>query len=1435
MATTKEKISQFIGSIFNKEDDSLLRPVTNSSFKPMDVSVPTSELNFGQRVALGPIGQFGESVQDFGQDVFRTVTEPGRRIRNFVTDPTVTRNVREFAEGDLFGGRNIMSEVDELAQAANRIDDPTQRRAAQFGVGQLRTGALGVQGLRDVTKGSVGLGKDLVELARYDDTEGIGRNIGNILGGSLEVLGAGFRAKPFGQVTTLAENTLFQSLKDIKEGKAPSIESITKGFAEDTFLSDALNIQNPLAALVADVGVNLALGKQEDKLVEIFKDKRNVALVRGALNEAVNSGDLQKLDDLFTRLESGGIELSKDFADKIRLQALRNTGVDIPDRLRVGGKFATTEDYFKDQVTRISEDPKASTEFVSDLVKRAKAEARNLTLEKTGDNTYKLSGQQEAFGALAGFEPEFDQEGNLTGINYDPVKGATGVLLAGSVKDGKFDLKNTIDGKAFKNADDIQIDKLAKKAGELNFKTLGETQLNEREFSEMMIKGIDLEDPSYKSAKNFPEAAKQFYNGIFRPIRNMPEDLQTAYRNFYAKRGVAREIANQRASKFFNIPEARGWKVIKDIELGRRTPETKAITKEFDDLFNEARKAGIDIGYLNNYVTHIWEQRPEDVAKISREALGQGFKFSGERGFPTYEEGLAYNKFIGSELFVPKYTHPAQIIGEYTRKLEDTKANMEMFKWLKDSKYIVPEQVGRELGYQPVFASYFPKSSVVDGRGTKVVSNFYAPPEFARVLNTQFNDVRTPGEQAIGFLANLSGKAQDITLTGGYKTLNFWSIGQMMRHAYAGLGDIVTGHPVRGFKRGFISPFKAFFNSFSEDNTQRYMDANKDVFRELAEEGVSINRIGTYTDKFENILKKQSLNEKAGKAFNQFFNEPTFKRFMPMLQANFYKDTKATLIAKGMGEEQARRLAASQLKNFEGIVNTAAEGRSPQVQQSMKAIFFAPRYREGILNMLNTTRRSIGLTKNPIKALRDPSLATNRSFAMGTALMYGVYNMINTKLNGHDMVDNPPGRELHLQIPLENGDIAYVPLLPSVFFIPRTAIEGTMAIAKGDLAEAKRKAMGLVSQPIQLASQVTSNMDYFGNPIAEEDDPTLVKYRKLAGYIAGNLTHPYIREVIAVREGRKTTVQGVLNALELPIKFTSARSAFWKEYFGNKEYAEQFKVLSEEDPAQAQAYYNENKEKIDRFVDQKLTVAAYGDLKDVRNQAEKQGVEKGVLKQMDEQINNLFRPNDAGPTVLGINADDPSGTYARLWGTDTYLKPRPSGTEGKIWEKNVLKDAREVYNHDYIPAEAKDQMITSMGLDPVEVELDAVANKTVLERAIWVRDQLAKESPETYASTLTELINQETLSGGKVITKSVAEELGLLSAYKTFKESQTTKTKKPAIKSVPKTKQTSIKPRKVETIDFKPTQLSKLAPETRSITQEIDLDLESLRNPDIGI
>jgi hypothetical protein len=190
----------------------------------------------------------------------------------------VQKNIQDFTSGK----RNLVSEVDVLSKEADRIKSKPLRAVTNLGLGQLRTGATLWQGGRESAIGGAKIGEGLSYVPQALkgglDTSERKYALGQIGKGSLQAgtgllqgLYANFRMSPFGQGTTLAENTAFESLNKLRTGKNP-LDIDFSGSAKDMFISDAIGIResHPTLSLALDTVTNLALGRFEDKLVKGF-------------------------------------------------------------------------------------------------------------------------------------------------------------------------------------------------------------------------------------------------------------------------------------------------------------------------------------------------------------------------------------------------------------------------------------------------------------------------------------------------------------------------------------------------------------------------------------------------------------------------------------------------------------------------------------------------------------------------------------------------------------------------------------------------------------------------------------------------------------------------------------------------------------------------------------------------------------------------------------------------------------------------------------------------------------------------------------------------------------------------------------------------------------------------------------------------------------
>jgi len=551
----------------------------------------------------------------------------------------------------------------------------------------------------------------------------------------------------------------------------------------------------------------------------------------------------------------------------------------------------------------------------------------------------------------------------------------------------------------------------------------------------------------------------------------------------------------------------------------------KNIRAKFDELFKEAEDTGMDIGYRENYLPQIWKETETEIAEKMASVRG-GFKFKKERKIPTYAEG----KSLG---LTPKYTHPAELVEAWVRNFERAKANFEFSQRLQQRGIIVPgDLVSPALpNYRAITAGGFPTSQ----------NNipFYAPKEIADQINRAFEIKESP--RLLDITAKISSKAQDIGLSGGIPRtpINAFSVAQVVKEVTS--GRIVS--PI-------ASAFRATFGDF-----RKYVDKNVDVIREIQESGTPLRlNIG-----IRNFLDQSTSERLFGKSFSEAWNknisEATFGKFMPMLQVEFYKDVKAQALKSGIGNDEAIKVANKALRNFYGLADMATDAtRSKVTSDIWTTLVFAPRYRESMIRFW----------VNNAKAMKNPTALENRQnvkFAIGAVITAVVYDLLNRQFNeGRGILDNPPGKEDKLLIPLDDGRTIGVPFLSSIATLPRTAFKIGKNVVTGDFKQAGLEAKALGSFAYKPLLDIIQNEDYFGNKIVDDDSKNAVRDR--FAYLTKAYAHPYMRELLnayapdwlATKSQQNIPVsQRVMQAMELPIRFYKTSGIKGSYYYKAKD------------------------------------------------------------------------------------------------------------------------------------------------------------------------------------------------------------------------------------------------------------------------------------------
>ena len=634
------------------------------------------------------------------------------------------------------------------------------------------------------------------------------------------------------------------------------------------------------------------------------------------------------------------------------------------------------------------------------------------------------------------------------------------------------------------------------------------------------------------------------------PLKAVSKEAQTAFKTWSRERLVARETANEVIPKLKNVPN--------DANLAVPHPQ---VAETLKGLREKAIKAGFDVSLKENYLPQAYSNKPEeikvavtqflkdksvapdvienyinrgqDMPKVIAERLKINPSFTKHAVFPDYETAIKYG-------IKPLYTNQAQLVAKYAEELDRTLANRKFIDKLTQSGDLVKSHKA-PVGYEPVTLAFAPKG-------------LSAPPELAKMLNGMFRDENALGfgEQIIKGIATASRKMQEIKLSAGIPktTGNFFAFGQAIKSLTTALGHVAT-LDFPGASNELKSTY-AFIRANSNSLSAKWFEKNQPYIKMMADNGIDLgNRIGQYQDVYKNLSADKGFKLVLGKRWNSWFNEKTFASFMPQMYTQTFKDVYKSGLKKGLTDTEAQKLATETTQKFFGLFENA--GRSKGAEDLLSAVFFAPKFREGIIRTLWNTGRSITTD------IRNPAFQKNRRLALGMAITYASYNALNKQLNGNYMWENEPGKEFDLKIPLPDGQYTYLGFMPSFLAFARNIGSGILATGQGDIKTAKQKFGSVFSMPLKVMAEVSANKDYFGRTIYNENDNGKTKAEKIAKYIGLDVSHPFITETMkqlfpefTLGKGKTAPpiYQSISQALELPFKFNTvdqvAKSQFYK-------------------------------------------------------------------------------------------------------------------------------------------------------------------------------------------------------------------------------------------------------------------------------------------------
>lgn len=657
------------------------------------------------------------------------------------------------------------------------------------------------------------------------------------------------------------------------------------------------------------------------------------------------------------------------------------------------------------------------------------------------------------------------------------------------------------------------------------------------------------QDRRNKLAEEFTKETKPTKFSTINPLKSQDSEVQKIWQKFNAKMNEAKNVGLKYVGKIPEI-DAMGTKAFDLYESGY-LPQEKQIKDILDNFFQYAAENGFeDLHYLPQYLPHVYEnpdmfesavqkslkEKGLTQAEIQRYLNGQKLNpdlttklklnpfFSKERFFPSYAEAAAYG-------LKPKFSKMSQLIEYYERQLLQTSAARGLIEDLSDSGKIEPEQTAprewRHIKYGP-----------------EGLRGYTAPPILAQFLDNFFQGHADLGtlDRAVGNIAKIARFTQRLALSTGIP--------------FTSIDPFAMGISIKEATRGNFKVLSSLVKSNSNDATIKSLQSDYKYIEMMARNGIDLrNLAGTIPENYETIktkwgkltegVKKDPVKlssyspffQIVGQGITNVFGKKTFNNFIPLLNVQVFKGAYEAAMKGGLSDADAQKLASDQTKSVMGLMDNV--GRSKITNDYMSATFFAPVYREAMVNVLLNTAKSA----DP-RSWKNPMYRFNRQLFAGMAIAFAAYALLNKKLNGYYMWDNPTGHGGDLRIPLPNGSIVYVPFMPSFMTIPRLIFAGTEAAIQGDVAGAFHQYGGVLSEVVSTTLDVLTNENYYDEPIYKTTDTPEQKFGKITAYLGGEVTSPYVEALITKIENAKGPTptplyESLVNALQLPIKFST--------------------------------------------------------------------------------------------------------------------------------------------------------------------------------------------------------------------------------------------------------------------------------------------------------
>lgn len=609
------------------------------------------------------------------------------------------------------------------------------------------------------------------------------------------------------------------------------------------------------------------------------------------------------------------------------------------------------------------------------------------------------------------------------------------------------------------------------------------------------------------------------------PVSLLPDTDASAFQNYVnsTKHDTLTAEALRVQGQFSDLPEIakriEGVDTPSSGQISRFQANTPATPEEaqgfvrlrqfFDQKYNQLQKAGVDVGYLENYLNQVWKGSKAEINDIADKFISLHPGFTKERIIADYQTGIQAG-------LVPKTTNISELAGLYEKQTNRAIADSTYFNELKSRGLIqpTPQQGWTEVSNLPSNRAYFER----DGRIVDYNGPLYAPDALAKVLNNHF---QAPNE-ILQSAASVASGVKNTVLSGGIPG-TAWNM-----HGITTTGrDILTSaNPVDAVKTAIVDIANMSYNGLNK----KFVADNLDRIIALQHEGMTL---GTESPRFwsEDQLKPTSGLGKAKDAVFNAFEKPLFEGFLPATKSRAAIEMVDSMIKAGTPEKEALNYAAHWANSIFGGNNLAELGTDKNFMNVMRTFFLAP---DTYISLAKTGRGVAQAIFTP----GSKEYSAYRSVAYNTAGAYMLMNLANKATSGHYLWQNDPGHTFEVQIGFdENGRPRYLrPLGQGLDFV-KLPIDALSAVTSGDLTQLSRIAQNRLNPIIAQAVQVMSNTNPFGQKIVNKDDSAVTKLGKYGANAVAGFVPQAAASAIRLAAGQSTPEETVANALELPVRY----------------------------------------------------------------------------------------------------------------------------------------------------------------------------------------------------------------------------------------------------------------------------------------------------------